>query len=113
VPQTTDTGLILAKKSLTDTYSFEPITCAAREKHEKLKELYIINAGKPIVGVKVCNRHGQPLANLFGAHFEKGKTQQILEELFAIVQGSADECMPALVTGDFNAVLKTSPLACN
>ena len=55
------------------------------------------------------------MLNLFGAHFEKGKTGQILQELVKAGRASSEEVptvgrasseeVPTVVTGDFNAVL--------
>merc|ERR1712196_384175 len=78
VIQVTDCGIMLAKKNITEVYKFEPITHVVREHNDLLKELYIANAGKPIVGVQMNDQQGLPIARLFGAHFEKGKTQQLL-----------------------------------
>eukprot|EP00933_Yihiella_yeosuensis_P029083 TRINITY_DN22799_c0_g1_i1.p1 TRINITY_DN22799_c0_g1~~TRINITY_DN22799_c0_g1_i1.p1 ORF type:complete len:544 (+),score=82.64 TRINITY_DN22799_c0_g1_i1:90-1721(+) len=104
--QCTDTGILLAKKSLMTAYVFEPITQAAQEPCPMLQGLYNTNAGKPIVGVHVRQKTGIALMNLFGAHFEKGKTQQLLQELFRILEETQQDPVPTLVAGDFNAVLK-------
>jgi len=111
IPETKDNGLILVKHSVLRSYRFQPVTMAVDETNKEFIELSQNNAGKPIVGVQVqcCNGNDQemrPLANLYGAHFDKGKTQQNLEHLVQVMGGMEEtKRVPTLVTGDFNAVL--------
>ena len=84
-----------------------PITHAAHASQDKESaqwKLLEANAGKPIVGIQLRERSGSPVLNLFGAHFEKGKTGQILQELVKAGRALSEE-VPTVVTGDFNAVL--------
>lgn len=99
-----DTGLLLAKKSLMSKYKFLPLNCAMQGQACKLQQIYTANAGKPIVGAQVQDLQGRPLANIFGVHAEKSKTEEILRGLFRFAASVAD--VPTLVVGDFNAVLR-------
>eukprot|EP00913_Durusdinium_trenchii_P020677 g19418.t1 len=97
-----DTGLLLAKKSLMEKYQFEPLNCAAKGQACELEQIYSANSGKPIVGAQLQEKNtGKPLANFFGVHAEKSKTAEVLRGLFHFA-GS----LPTLVVGDFNAVLR-------
>lgn len=99
-----DTGLLLAKKSLLDKYQFSPLNCAAKGQGCELQQIYTENSGKPIVGAQLQDLQGRPLANLFGVHMEKSKTEEVLKGLFRFAASIAD--VPTLVVGDFNAVLR-------
>ena len=72
--QTKDTGVVLVKQSLLADYTFDNITRAGCLVEGDFAELHQSNAGKPIVGVQLKTKDGFPLANVFGAHFDKGKT---------------------------------------
>jgi len=105
-PEMKDTGVMLMKRSLLEKYDVQVITKATDESNEALQQLYADNAGKPIVGVQVRDKEGRNLVNLFGAHFDKGKTRRNLVQLFELIEqdeGTGDA--PTVVTGDFNAVL--------
>jgi len=108
-PMLTDTGIILAKKAMMQVYQFKPITHMVQEHNSQLTRLYIANAGKPIVGVQMLDQDGQPIADLFGAHFEKGRTTQNVRRLFKRARSGCS--VPAMVTGDFNGVLRSNLLA--
>ena len=106
-PKAKDTGVALVHRRLLQDHECIPITHAAHASQDKESaqwKLLEANAGKPIVGIQLRERSGSPVLNLFGAHFEKGKTGQILQELVKAGRASSEE-VPTVVTGDFNAVL--------
>jgi hypothetical protein len=93
-----------------------------------LTALYQANSGKPIVGVQMqrwqrgaasaagpgsarasAGVHlpdADPVMNVFGAHFEKGTTEENIRRLCLLLAADAATAgIPTLLTGDFNAVL--------
>jgi len=105
--ETKDNGIILAKRSLLAHYDFRAISHASptKEGQPGWYSLLEANAGKPIVGVQILHK-AQPIANVFGAHFEKGKTQQNLDMVCQMLdEDESTGKVPTVVTGDFNAVL--------